>query len=283
MAAVNNRSKRDALGKSLRLLRWMLKAPGDEWGVRELAHSVGLPPSTAHRLLAALEREGLIESNPETERYRVGLEFYHMAWRAQAKFSIREMALPFLRRFAADSGETTFLALYDRSRMEMMFAVVVDTQYPYRYILPLNEWVPMHAGASGQAIMAFLPQEDRQAIVTSKGLAPVTSLSITDPAVLEAALAQVRAQGYAITHGQRIAESVSIAAPIWGPDGRVLGDIAVTMPEYRFGPGVEARLAPLVTFYAKRITEELGGHQPADLPGLLSSPLTQIGRSTKNA
>ena len=50
MAAVNSRDKRDALGKALRLLRWMLKAPGDEWGVRELAHAVGLPPSTAHRL-----------------------------------------------------------------------------------------------------------------------------------------------------------------------------------------------------------------------------------------
>jgi DNA-binding IclR family transcriptional regulator len=265
MAAVSSRDKRDALGKSLRLLRWMLNASGDDWGVRELAHALDLPPSTVHRLLAALEREGMMESNPGTERYRIGLEFYHMAWRAQAKFSIRELALPFLRTLAADSGETTFLALYDRSRMQMMFAAVVDTQHPYRYILPLNEWVPIHAGASGQAIMAYLSLEERQAIINSKGLAPVTPLSITDPALLEVALAKVRAQGYAITQGQRIPESVSIAAPIWGPEERVLGDIAVTMPEYRFGPGVEARLAPLVTFCAGRIAKELGGRLP-DLP-----------------
>ena len=267
MATPNSRGKRDALGKSLRLLRWMLDAPGDEWGVRELAHAVGLPPSTAHRLLSSLEREGLIEGNPDTDHYRIGLEFYHMAWRAQAKFSIRELALPFLRRLADDSGETSFLALYDRSRMEMMFAAVVDTKHPYRYILPLNEWLPMHAGASGQAIMAFLPNEERQVIIASKGLAPVTPLSITDAAALEAALARVRVQGYAITHGQRIPDSVSLAAPIWGPDRRVLGDVAVTMPEHRFGPGVEARLAPFVTFYAARICEELGGRPPATAAG----------------
>ena len=267
MASSNGHGKRDALGKSLRLLRWMLKAPGDEWGVRELAHAVGLPPSTAHRLLASLEHEGLIESNPDNDRYRIGLEFYHMAWRAQAKFSVRELALPFLRRLAEDSRETAFLALYDRSRMEMMFAAVVDTQHPYRYILPINEWLPMHAGASGQAIMAFLPYEDRQVIVRSKGLAPVTPLSITDPAALEETLALVRARGYAISHGQRIPESVSIAAPIWGPDHRVLGDVAVTMPEHRFGPGVETRLAPLVTISAARISDELGGRPPVAAAG----------------
>jgi DNA-binding IclR family transcriptional regulator len=263
MAVAGSRGKRDVLGKALRLLRWMLAAPGDEWGVRELAYAVGLAPSTAHRLLIVLEREGLMESNLATERYRIGLEFYHMAWRAQAKFSIREMALPFLRRLATDCGETTFLALYDRSRMEMMFAAVVDTQHPYRYILPINQWVPIHAGASGQAIMAFLSYEDRQAVVATKGLPPVTSLTFTDPAALEAALVQTRARGYAISHGQRIPDSVSIAAPIWGPDGRVLGDIAVTMPEHRFRPGVEEHLGPLVIFHAGRITEELGGQLPA--------------------
>lgn len=263
MAAGNVGGSRDALGKALRLLKWTLKAPGDEWGVRELAHALRMPPSTAHRLLGALEREGLIESNPDTQRYRIGLEFYHMAWRAQAKFSVREMAMPFLRRLSAESGETTFLALYDRSRMEMMFAAVVETTHPYRYILPINEWVPMHVGASGQAILAFLPREERQEIELKRGLAPVTPLSITDPEMLEQELARVRERGYAITHGQRIPDSVSLAAPIWGPDGRVLGDIAVTMPEQRFDPGVEPRLLPLVLFYAQRITEELAGRPPA--------------------
>ncbi|HTU02960.1 MAG TPA: IclR family transcriptional regulator C-terminal domain-containing protein, partial [Candidatus Sulfotelmatobacter sp.] len=120
-----------------------------------------------------------------------------------------------------------------------------------------------HAGASGLAIMAFLSKEERQTIIERTRLAPLTDRTITDPVALEEELARVRARGYAFSRSQRTQGAVAVAAPIWGPDGRILGELNVSVPESRFDAGMRPRLAQLVVRHAKRIMEKLGARAPS--------------------
>ncbi len=260
--------QRDALGKALQLLSWIVDAPhGGEikgWGVRELAQHLHFPPATVHRVLATLLKHGLIEHNPASGHYQIGTEFYRLALKLQANFAIRNAGIPVMQDLVARCNEAAFLGFYDPFRTEMMFVALIDSSHPLRYVVPINAWIPVHAGASGLAIMAFLPPEERQAIIRRTKLRPVTKRTITDPAVLEDELARVRARGYALSFGQRTEGAVAIAAPIWGPDGRILGELNLSIPESRFDASMEHPLARLVIEHAKRIMEKLGGQAPSD-------------------
>jgi IclR family acetate operon transcriptional repressor len=251
-------TRRTPLTKILRVLNWMIDAGGEAWGVRELGHGISLAPSTVHRVLGVLEEHGLVQSDPTTRGYRLGLEFHRMAWRATARLSVRQVALPLMRELVGRCNETAGLGLYDGARMEMIVAEVVESSHPLRYVIELNQWMPIYAGASGLAIMAFLPDEERRAIIERTRLRPLTDRTIVRPAQLEQELHRIREHGYARSIGQRIPGAVGVAAPIFGPEGRVIGDLWLTIPESRFQPGAETELADLVIDYAQRVSERLG-------------------------
>jgi DNA-binding IclR family transcriptional regulator len=110
--------------------------------------------------------------------------------------------------------------------------------------------------------MAFLSEEERAAIEEDGGFKAVTEATITDPARMACALREIRDRGYAITRGQRIPGAVGLAAPIFGPNGDVLGDIATSIPEQYFDKASERRIARLVLQCAIDTTTEIGGKAP---------------------
>jgi IclR family transcriptional regulator, acetate operon repressor len=260
--------RRDALGKALQILWWIVDTSGGstdkEWGVRELAQGLHLPPATVHRGLTALMKHGVVQRNPDSGQYQIGMEFYRLAFKAQSHFGIRNASLPVMRDLVTQCNETALLGLYDSFRMEMMFIASVNSNHALRYVVPMNEWLPVYAGAAGLAIMAFLTKAERQAIIERTGLAPLTERTITNPIVLEEEFARIRARGYAFSRGERNIGAVGIAAPIWGSDGRVMGDLVVSMPEPRFNDAMVPTLASLVIQHAKRIIEKLGAQAPIE-------------------
>lgn len=254
----SGREPRNPFRRALQVLEVVVEGTGGV-GVRETAAALRMAPSTVHRAFATLEREGLVHGNGSDGRYELGLEFLRLALRATARFSITNAALPLMRHLVDTCNETAVLSVYDPARLQMMFAATVESDHPLRYAVELNRWVPVYAGASGLAIMAFLPEDERNEIVTRSGLRPVTDKTITDVSALGRELERIRRSGYARSVGQRIPGAIGLAAPIWLPEGRVAGAVAVTVPEQRFDTRVEPTLVKLVTGYAKKITDRIGG------------------------
>src|SRR5919199_5881785 len=143
----------------LRVLSWLIQEPSGSAGVREVAVALGISPSSAHRLLAALVEEGFVRQDAETSRYSLGIELYRLANIAAAKAPIRRAALKHMQRLVDACNETALLRIYSDLRQEMMFAAQVESQHPLRYVIELNRWLPLHVGASGLAILAFLPRD----------------------------------------------------------------------------------------------------------------------------
>jgi len=85
-----------------------------EAGVTELARRLGLHKSTASRLLATLERRGLVEQDDESGKYRLGLVVIRLAERAERTLELRGLAMPELKRLARMTGESVSLAVLDR-------------------------------------------------------------------------------------------------------------------------------------------------------------------------
>jgi DNA-binding IclR family transcriptional regulator len=252
------RETRNPVARAFAILQWMVDAPGSAWGLREIAKGVGMHPSTLYRVLSHLEAGGLVQQDPETERYSLGLGFLRLAWKAADRNSVREVALPALKALVDATEETALLALYDPLRHEMLLAATVDSPHPIRQIRQVGEWLPVTAGATGLAILAFLPDAAQRAIL-ARPLPAITPQTITDPATLAPALAQVHRQGYALTRGERTPGAVGIAAPIFGPGGTSIGSVGITLPEQRFRAEDERQQAEHVVAAARTITGQLSG------------------------
>src|SRR5204863_5387298 len=84
-----------------------------EAGVTELARRLGLHKSTASRLLATLQRRGLVEQDDESGKYRLGLVVIRLAERAERTLDLRSIAMTELERLARLTRETVSLGILD--------------------------------------------------------------------------------------------------------------------------------------------------------------------------
>jgi len=250
--------ERDPVFKATKVLTWIVEQKADEIGVREIATGLGISPSTTHRLLADLVNAGLVRT-ASAGRYALSLEFFRLAYLTTAHLPIRQIAMHHMQRLTAACNETTFLGLYDSARQEMMFAAMVESTHPLRYSISLNQWIPVHLGASGLGILSFLDEAEANEIMERTRLAPATSRSVTERYKMEALMAETRERGYAITRGHRIAGAVGFAAPIFDSGGKVMADICLTIPESRFDEHSEGRIAELLIQCADEVTRAIGG------------------------
>jgi DNA-binding IclR family transcriptional regulator len=246
---------RQPIGRALTLLSWMVDSPDGQWGVRDLARGSFLPVTTVHRLLAALQEAGFVAFDASSGRYVLGIEFLRVALKSTGKLTIAQAAGPYLGGLSRAFDETAFLSVYDPSRREAMFVAAVESTHPLRYVVRLYDWMSVRLGASGLAILAFLPADERREILTAPGGAE------GEPVLpgFEQELAAIRARGYARTDGQRVPGAVGIAAPIFSQGGHVVGDVGLSIPAGRFAERDEAELARAVIDCGTRITHELGG------------------------
>lgn len=252
--------QRHPLARGLQILTLMTDGCEQSYGVRELGHRLGVSASTAHRLLADLEELGMVARTP-AGNYRLGMEFLRLAWTANTRYPLREAASDVLEDLTGRSGESSFFGLYNEQRRQMMFSLAVESSHALRYTLPQGVWLPVHAGASGLAILAFLPAEVQDEIVGSR-LEALTNRTLVDAGRLAERLASIRRDGYAISHGERIEGAIAIAAPVKGPADTVIGDVGITIPESRFNAAATSELVALVKQSAQELTRRFTGIRP---------------------
>lgn len=267
MPELRSTASRNPLSKSYGVLRWMAESDESEWGLREIARGVRMHPSTVHRLLSMLEAENLIRQDATSGRYALGLEFMRLSWLVARKRTIADAAQPCLRALAEATSETALFGVYDGSRKQMMYVATVESQQAIRHVMKLQEWLPIHGGATGWALMAFLPEEEQEAIYSGP-LPALTENTITDPSKLREVISEVRSRGYAVGSGGRISGAAGVAAPVFDSTGTVLGVAGIGLPAHRLEPSNQDFLVEQVRKSAECIALEYGAsHDRAATPG----------------
>lgn len=236
----------------LSLLR-LLAESGRALGVKSVADALGLPMSTSHRLLDALVEAGFVEKDPMQRRYHVGREFFRIANLVTQTTTPAAALQPVLNGLTAQTGETAILSLYLPAQQTMTHAAKCDTPEALRYRVALHERMPLEWGATGLAILAFLPEETRAAIFARASPSPVSGDTLTREA-FEARIAAVRRDGYAMSEGEKVPESVGIAVPLESAPGTVFGSLALTIPQIRFDRSKIRAYADLLREAAQRFS-----------------------------
>jgi DNA-binding IclR family transcriptional regulator len=196
--------------------------------VGELAAATGLNRSTAWRLLATLDRHGLVERDPDTQRYSVGYAVLQIAAAGDHDALVRR-ARPVLERLALNTGETANLAVAKRFTL-----VYVDQVEAPNVMSPnwLGRAVPLHATSSGKAFLAWLPREEREAL-TPLRLKRYTDRTITSRRELEEELDAVRRDGYSICAGELEQTLYGASAAVLNERERPIAIVSVWGPEHR--------------------------------------------------
>lgn len=233
-------------------------------GVSEIARELGLSKAVVHRILQSLASRSFVEADPQTRGYRLGPGAVALGARALHDLDLRRSARPVLRQLREATRETTTLsAPLGGARV---YLDQYESPQEIKMTVELGRPHPLHAGASSQAILAFLPEESREAVIGG-GLARLTPDTIDEPGRLRQRLAEVRASGCATSRGERQHGAGSVAAPVFGVDGEVAGSISVCGPVSRFDPATVRRYIPMVREAAAEISRGLGWTGAPARPG----------------
>jgi IclR family KDG regulon transcriptional repressor len=230
-----------------------------ERGVNELGRELGLHKSTVSRLMRTLRHGGLLSRNPETERYRLGIDLIGLAAQVVSFMDVRQVARPYLRALADDCQETVNLSVWDAGQIVNLEQFVTHTRR-VKNIGRVGRRMCSHCTASGKVLLAHLDSHELRQILEA-GLERFTERTITDPDKLRQELKLVRAQGYA-TAREELEEGLNvIAAPIYDHSGQVVASISVAGPAYRITPELFPELAAQLMETASQISDQLGYKQ----------------------
>lgn len=258
----------------------LLIALGDsqgDAGVTELARRLGLHKSTASRLLATLQRRGLVEQDDETGKYRLGLIVIRLAERAERTLDLRGIAAAELERLARETHETVGLGILDGDRI--LFVAQADGPS----LIAVGDWTgrasALHANASGKVLLAALAEREVMRIVR-RGLTGFTEKTVTALEPLLEDLARVRRRGWATSIGELEPNLNAVAVPVHDARGRVVAGLEVWGPAFRLAPRRFAEVAEQARVAAAAITIRLGGAgaaAPFDATGGSATRLTAAG------
>ncbi|MGH2513714.1 MAG: IclR family transcriptional regulator [Candidatus Limnocylindrales bacterium] len=227
-----------------------------EAGVTELARRLGLHKSTASRLLATLERRGLVEQDEESGKYRLGLAVIRLAERAERTLDLRGIAMPELEQLARLTHETTGLGAIEGDQL----MTVAQADGPN--LIAVGDWTgrvtPLHCVASGKVLLAALAEREVLRIVR-KGLAVYTARTVVALEPLLEELSRIRRRGYATDIGEFEPSLNAVAAPVHDARGAVIAAVDIWGPAFRLTPRRIPELSVQVREAAAAISVRLGG------------------------
>ncbi|WP_426322451.1 IclR family transcriptional regulator [Microbacterium sp. E-13] len=204
----------------------------------EIADAAAIPRSSAHRLIAELEHEGLLERLPD-RTYRLGVRLWEFASRTPGAVGLREIARPWLGAVHERVRQHTQLGVL--SGHDVLFIDRMSTRDAVVNATLIGGRIPLHASSSGLVLLAHA-DPSLVAEVIAEGLRVYTERTIRTGPELRARLRKVRDDGYAVTEGHIHPESRGIAVPIIGPGGTVYAAIGVVVPNDGVSPHPYAEL-----------------------------------------
>ncbi|MFJ4264372.1 IclR family transcriptional regulator [Paenarthrobacter nicotinovorans] len=245
-----------AVARFGRLLAVLAASPaptGAEATGRGLARRISASTATALKLRNAAVEAGLaLVSN---DRLLAGPRLVRWAALTGATPDRSALVHDILRALSERTGETIGIVEFDKLSRSARLAAVVPGSRPLQYDLPTGTRIPLHAGAAGKAILAYLPAD----FISKAELTRFTPTTLTRAEALHEDLQAVRARGWATGEGERIPGAYGISAPYF-IDGAVAGSLNATIPQYRAAEIDIDDIAEHIRLAAHKITQRLSLH-----------------------
>lgn len=197
----------------------------------EIARALGLVRSNVHRLLTTLEVLGFIERRKDG-RCILTFKFFELGNTVPHSRNLIDPVRPPMLKLAQKTGHTiNHGVLYEDA---VLFIDKVDPPTYLKLHRPIGTSQPLYCTSLGKALLAFLPEPEREALMGRMEFRPWTEHTITDPQKLTEELRMVRQQGYAVDLMELSTELNCMAAPLFDSRGKLVSAISISGIASRF-------------------------------------------------
>jgi len=243
-----------AVLRAIRVLKaFTLEQP--ERDIGSLTEETGLSRATVHRLVAALESEGLLTRSAGKASFRLGATTAALGVRALRSSALREGAHTELLRLARETGETATLEVLSEGKMLILDEVLGSRLVGASPSLG-TAWA-VHATSTGKAILAEGPP-DRLDELLRAPLSRFTPRTLTDRRKLEAELRDIKGRGYAIAREELEPGYTAVGAIVRTPMEEAHAALSVGGPSDRLDAAMVEKLGGLVKTCADDVATRLG-------------------------
>jgi IclR family transcriptional regulator, acetate operon repressor len=248
-----------SLVRALRLLQEVADA-GDGITLTEVANRVGLPVSSAHRLLSTLQLEGFVRFDGERTLWFVGVKSFTVGNAFLRARDLVQVARPYMRGLMEQCDETVNLAVEDGG--QIIYLAQIECRQMMRALASPGARVPMHSSAVGKVLLAYMTPALQQPMVERMKLERFTANTITGRERFHGTLRDIRKLGFGLDDEEHAIGLRCVAAPIFNETREAIAGISLSGPAARVTDRRFKELAEMVQRTARVITREFGGKQP---------------------
>ena len=211
---------------------------------------------SVYRILCTLEALGFLWKEDKTGRYELGAKFIELGKIAENRLDIVRISRPYLEDLRHTYGEN--VNLVQLRGPELVYLERLEGTHPIRVMELHDRRQCIHSSASGKCILAFLPGEERESILSQLHLEPLTPKTIQDPRALEKELKQIHSQGYGVDEEENILGVRCVGAPVLNQEGYPLAAVSITGPASRLSKSLVGKIGS----HLIEVTREISSHYP---------------------
>jgi len=220
-----------AVEQASRVLICLGRSPKFKMTLTEICNQVGIHKSKGYSILNTLKQFGLVEKDPQTKTYSLGVGLVFLARNVLDNLDLRDIVEPYLGSLA---NETSSTALFGLISVEQVFIIAKhEADHNVGVTIRLGHRFHITSGAHGKAIVAFMPDEQREKILKRAKLYFYGGSSAMDTKRLRKDLLECRRSGFAQDKGELQPGINAVSAPVFGPAGRIIGCVILigTFPD----------------------------------------------------
>jgi len=247
--------------KACDILDLVAQGEGDST-IADLAHRMGLPKSTVHRIVAALASRGFLRHGERGHNLTLGFHLLDLAHNVWSISDLVAVATIELRRLREMTGETAYLAAPSGATAVTLARCV--GAHENSSMSALGSEKPLYCTSQGKAILSRMTPRQAESVIARLNLQRLTPNTICDAEVLRTDLAATRRRGFAIDDEEIYLGTRCVAAPVLDLDGKCTATISLTGPAYRMTLDRIERLGPELVRTAERIRENLPPPPPTE-------------------
>ncbi|WP_432969839.1 IclR family transcriptional regulator [Dactylosporangium sp. CA-233914] len=248
--------------RALTILRLFTAAGRAELRVSDIAKLAELNLSTASRLLATLEASGVVDRDPVSGLYRLGLDMVSLGGAVLNAHPVHREARQIAQNLAAEVGLGVNVAV--RRDASLFYLLNFEGRQAPRSFVLAGQRNPLHATGLGKSLLTGLDPAERRALLPSSWLTAYTPRTVTTHQQLDDEIDKTLARGYGTELEELALGRACVAAPIRDASGGVVAALSVSGPLSAIDlPHREDALARKVIETADSVSIGLGYVGPA--------------------
>ena len=245
-----------------------------ELSFTEISSGIGLTKSTTHRLLGALRHEEMIEFDPTSRRYRLGLRVFRLGSVVSKTMELATRSDPLLEALAEETGETAYVVVPDGD--ESLCIRRFDSRSEVRILfLEVGKRLPFNCGAAPRVLLAHFATQRWDDIVAGHVKA-MTEHSLVSRAALERDRHEIRERGYAVSREDVTPHACAVGAPVRDHTGHVIAAVSLSGIEQRFSAERLPQLIRAIVAAGAELSRQLG-----HLNGVVAAQPVRPGGGTR--